>query len=128
MFHPKMFGLLLTLFQAPNWSTPSSHKEVFENSAKSLDIQNPVDWYKVNRETLDSQTGLKIILEKYYGNSLYKVHSILVLLTHRLLLLSSQILVSFLGCLMRAYPKISGRTQLPIGRLTLLIKHEKHIL
>lgn len=58
----------------------SSHKEVFEQLAQSLNLQSPLDWCNIDKETLQRQSGFRSILKKYYGNSLYKVHLLLLAL------------------------------------------------
>ena len=59
------------LTQAPDWRTVSTHQKFFESMAQEKNISRPTDWYEVKRE--DCKQGGQTLLEKYYGNSLYKV-------------------------------------------------------
>ena len=61
--------------KAPNWTRDSSRKDFFDRLAEVYQIRQPPDWYKVKREDVYKQGG-KILLQKY-GNSLYKVSSVL---------------------------------------------------
>ena len=106
----------------PNWTKSASHHQVFKMLAKSLNLQNPMDWYNVDKETLDNQTGFRTILETYYGNSLYKVPIFVLAFPssskfNRLSSKSSQILISFLGDFRRTFQETSGWIQQLIGRL-----------
>ena len=72
----KKIALVLTTLQHLNssslWNKRETHLQFFEQLRENLNLENTLDWYRVKKQDVYKQGGVKL-LKQYYDDDLYKV-------------------------------------------------------